>query len=118
MPVKPQLPLLPVIGMILLMGSASIYTGFGVSAYPRQEWLLELLISAAVLIPVINFLVVPGDFTKAVRLIGAMLLLHSIWDALHWPMLGWVDTPVDPRIPKLCPLFDIPVGIALLVRGR
>ncbi len=118
MPNKPQLPLLPVVGMLLLMWSASVYSGFGISAYPRQEWLLEILTAIVVIIPVLNLLIVPGDYSKAVRLVGATLLLHSVWDALHWPAFTIIDTPIDPRIPKICPIGDIPIGILLLIRGR
>ena len=104
--------------MLWLMWTASVYSGFGLSAFPRQEWLLETLISIVFLIPVINFLTCRGDFLLGVRIIGVMLLLHSGWDALHWTSLDIVRTPIDPRIPQLCPLFDIPLGILLLLRSK
>jgi hypothetical protein len=104
--------------MILLMWSASVYSAFGLSAYPRQEWLVESLVSIIFLIPVINFFKGPGSFTAAVRFVGLMLLAHSAWDLLHWPGHAVIDTPIDPRIPSYCPFMDIPVGIWLLVRGK
>jgi hypothetical protein len=115
---RPTLPLLPAMGMIALMWSASVYSGFGLSSFPRQEWLLELLVAAVFLLAVINLLVRPGTLSSAVRVIGAMLILHSVWDALHWPGNILVDTPIDPRIPRLCPVVDLILGPILLIRGK
>jgi hypothetical protein len=116
--VKPVLPTGPILGLIWLTGSASIYGAFGVTAFPRQEWLLELLASAVFLIPVLNLLRGRGSFSTAVRWLGLMLLAHSIWDALHWPELPVVLTPIDPRLARLCPTGDIVLGLWLVVRGR
>jgi hypothetical protein len=115
---RPDVPLGPILGMLLLMWSASVYSAFGLSAYPRQEWLIETLVSVIFLIPVVNFFKGPGSFSTATRFIGLMLLVHSMWDALHWPGLVIIQTPIDPRIPKYCPFLDLPVGAWLLARGR
>jgi hypothetical protein len=115
---KPQLPIMTVLGMLALMWSASVYSAFGLSAYPRQEWLLETLVSIVFVIPVINLLKGPGSFSHAVRAMGVMLLAHSIWDALHWPGSIMINTPIDPRIPMFCPFSDIPLGLWLLIRGK
>lgn len=115
---KPQLPLATVVGMLLLMWSASVYSGFGLSAYPRQEWLIELLVAIVMLIPVVNLLVTPGSLSSAVRFVGLALIAHSFWDALHWPGLTLIHTPIDPRITRICPIMDLPMGFWLLVRGR
>ena len=115
---KPQIPVLPILGVLTLMGSASVYSAFGISAYPRQEWLLEILVGAVFLIPVFNLFRGPGTFSSAVRFLGLALLLHSGWDALHWSMHPIIQTPIDPKIPALCPWIDLPLGVLLLVRGR
>src|SRR5436309_2743447 len=92
----PVTPIGPILGMLLLMWSASVYSAFGFSAFPRAEWLLEALVAIIFLIPVVNFLRKPGALGASVRIIGLMLLLHSVWDALHWPGHALIDTPIDP----------------------
>ncbi len=115
---KPNLPFLSFLGVLALLWSSSIYSGFGMAVFPRQEWLLETLVSAVFLIPVVNLLVLPGRLSRDVRMLGAALLLHSCWDALHLPSLHWVQTPIDPRFPLACPYVDIVLGFLLLIRGR
>ncbi len=100
------------------MWSASVYSAFGFSAYPRQEWLLETLASIIFLIPVINILRNTAHPASAARILGLMLLAHSGWDALHWPGNSLINTPIDPMFPKICPFLDIPTGILLLIRGQ
>jgi hypothetical protein len=116
--VKPVLPTGPILGLIWLTGSAAIYGAFGVTAYPRQEWLLELLASTLFLLPVINLLRGRSGYLSAVRWLGVALLAHSVWDALHWPELPVILTPIEPRLPRLCPLGDLILGALLAVRGR
>ena len=99
------------------MWSASVYSAFGLGAYPRQEWIIETIFAVMFILPVIKILRSGAD-TKIIRMIGLMLLAHSGWDALHWPGYAIIHTPIDPSIPKLCPLLDIPLGFLLVVRGR
>ena len=113
-----QLSLLPILGMMVLMWSASVYSAYGISAYPRQEWLVESLASIIFVIPVLNFFKGSRSMSGAVRLVGAMLLLHSVWDALHWPGQALLQTPIDPWIPRLCPFLDLSLGSWLLARGK
>ena len=104
--------------MIALIWSASVYSTFGLTAYPRQEWLLELLVGIVFILPIFSFLKGRGSMSASVRVMGAMLLLHTGWDALHWPGHILIHTPLDPRIPLLCTYFDLPLGFLLLIRGR
>jgi|GEM_PF-6469266 len=107
-----------IIGMLCLMWAASVYTAYGISAHPRQEWLVESLAGILFLIPVVNLLRGPGSLTVAARLIGGALIAHSVWDALHWPGSPIIQTPIDPWIPQVCPWIDLPVGALLLIRGK
>jgi len=105
-------------GMLVLMWVSAIYSAYGISAYPRQEWILEVLASVLFIIPVVNLLRVPKSLALAARLIGGMLILHTLWDALHWPDNPLINTPIDPWIPHFCPWIEIPLGSWLLIRGR
>jgi hypothetical protein len=115
---RETLPWFTLLGTLQLAISSGIYAFFGLTAYPRQEWLLEILVSVVFMLPALSLLKGNTTGKSAVRLIGIMLLFHSLWDTLHWPLLSVIDTPIDPRIPQICPYFDIPLGILLLVRGR
>jgi hypothetical protein len=115
---RPQLSMMTVLGIITLVGAATIYGSYGVTAYPRQEWIIEVLASIIFVIPVINLLRVPGSLATGVRILGGMLVLHSVWDAFHWPGASFIHTPIDPWIPQSCPFIDLPIGTWLLVRGR
>lgn len=109
---------LPSLGAVYLLGTSLLYAWYGIEAYPRQEWLLEAQVSVIFLLPIVNWLRGPQSGVpreKTVRLIGFMLLLHSAWDAAHWPGRTIVQTAVDPRLPELCPYFDIPLGLLLLI---
>jgi hypothetical protein len=115
---RPELTMMTVIGVITLISAASVYATYGVSAYPRQEWIVESLAALIFMIPVVNLLRLPGSITSGVRIMGGMLLLHSLWDTLHWPGSGLINTPIDPWIPKWCPIVDVVVGTWLLIRGK
>lgn len=113
---RPSIP--AILGMLALLWSSSVYSAFGIGTYPRQEWLLEVLVSILFALPVLEMLKGPARSVNAVRNMAIALLLHSLWDALHWPGHAWIDTPIDPRIPHLCPWIDLPLGAWLLVRGK
>lgn len=115
---RPKIPFLAITGMILLTWSLSVYSAYGISAFPRQEWLIEVLAALLFLIPVVRMLRGPASLSSAIRFLGAMMILHSVWDALHWPGYIVIDTPIEPWIPKICPILNIPVGFLLLIRGR
>jgi hypothetical protein len=106
-----------VLGMLVLMWSASVYSAYGLSAYPRQEWLIETLASVLFVIPVVNVLRGVGTLRSQLRWVGALLIAHSLWDALHWPAAPLIQTPIDPWIPELLPWLELPLGAYLLVRG-
>jgi hypothetical protein len=115
---RPRFSLMTVLGLILLIGAATIYGTYGISAYPRQEWIIELIASVIFILPVMNLLRVPGSLASGVRVLGGALLLHSVWDACHWPGTPLINTPIDPWIPQSCPFIDLPVGTWLLIRGK
>jgi hypothetical protein len=115
---QPSVPAIPVLGALLLVWAAATYTTAGLLAYPRQEWLVELLTGAVFVLPVFNLLRGGGSLSGSIRIVGLMLLIHSGWDALHWPGNPVIDTPIDPRIPRICPFLDIPMGMWLLIRGK
>lgn len=115
---RPRLSFFITVGIIALSGAAAVYAAYGVSAWPRPEWLIEVLAALIFLIPVFNLTMGKGDLASAARVLGAALLVHSLWDALHWPGFALLDTPIDPWIPQVCPLIDIPIGFWLLLRGR
>ena len=113
-----RLPFAAVMGLLLLIWSSSVYTSFGISAYPRQEWLVEALVGAIFILPALNLLKGLSQLGTAVRIVGGALILHSLWDALHWPGAALIQTPVDSWLPRTCPFLDLPVGFWLLLRGR
>ena len=115
---RPQLPFMTALGLLYLTISASSYAIFGLSAYPAQEWLLELLVAIVFLIPAVNLLVTEGKWDSGVRFVAGALLVHSLYGLLHWPSRPWIDTPVPHYIPKLFPVGDIFFGFWLLARGR
>ncbi len=115
---RPDLPFMSVLGSIALIWAASVYSAYGISAFPRQEWLVESLAAILFILPVVALLSQPGKLAPAVRIVGLMLLVHSLWDAAHWPGHAMIDTPIDPWIPKACPAVDVVLGMALLIRGK
>jgi hypothetical protein len=113
--------IIPILGTLLLMWSAAAYSVYGLAAYPHQEWLIETLAAIIFVLPVVKLLQGRGHperLGSTIRLIGAMLLLHSVWDALHWPGHAVIHSPVDPFVPRICPFLDLPMGFLLLVRGK
>ncbi len=116
--VKPHLSILCILGLLHLVGMAGVYLVFGLSAYPRQEWIIESLGAIVCLLPVVHLLRGLSPLPTAVRYLGAMLLLHSIWDALHWPGGPMIDTPMEAWIPRICPGIDAVLGFFLVLRGK
>jgi hypothetical protein len=114
---KPHLPVGSILGVLAMTGSCALYSAAGLSAYPRQEWIMEILVNALFLIPVVNLLRGGGNLSTFVRVLGLMLIVHTGWDAFHWPGSPLIDTPVDPWVPKSLPWFKIPLGVWLIVRG-
>lgn len=111
---------LPALGAVYLLGTSLLYAWYGITAFPRQEWLLEVQVSVIFLLPLVNWLRGPASGVSRERttwIVGLMLLLHSVWDATHWPGLTVVNTPVDPRLPRYCPYFDIGLGLLLLTQS-
>src|SRR3989338_5506457 len=82
---RPELPFMTAMGIIFLTMAATVYPAFGYAAYPRQEWLIELLAGVIFLIPAVDLLVTKGLLMPAARVVGAALLAHSGYDLLHWP---------------------------------
>jgi hypothetical protein len=111
---RPQLPLLVVLAIVYLAGSAGTYLAAGLGSYPRQEWLVEGLASAVFLIPVFNLLHAPGPIGPAIRFLGGTMLVHALWDAAHWPGRAWIDTPIEPLVPRLCWIGDVALGVFLI----
>ena len=109
---------IPILGATTLTISALTYLYYGATAYPRQEWLLEAEISIIFLLPILTLIRRTKGRDALIRLIGTMLLLHSIWDALHWPGRPIVQTPVNPWLPWICPFFDLPLGFWLVASGN
>lgn len=117
----PRLGLIPLLGVLLLIWSASVYSAFGIATFPRQEWVIESLASLVFLVPAVRILRGTRDqasLERTIRVVGFMLLLHTGWDALHWPGRSVIQTPVEPMIPSLLPFLEIPLGFLLLIRGR
>ena len=105
-------------GTLLLACSCSIYGLYGIRAYPRQEWLLEVLVSLVCLIPCFEILIGLLTFREAARWMGGMLIARSFWDALHWPAIPWIQTPVDPLLPQYAPFIEIPLALLMILKFR
>lgn len=110
-----------ILGVLSLMGAASTYALFGLAAFPRQEWLLELLAAALFLAPAFSLLRGRGRRSTLIRWVGAALLLHAGWDVLHVGVgayAGPIQTPIEPLLPKICIPIDLIFGVWLAFRGR
>src|SRR5947209_186881 len=59
--------LITILGVIALTRAATLYATFGISAYPRPEWLIEVLAAIIYLIPVFQILRAKGDRIRSVR---------------------------------------------------
>lgn len=106
------------VGATYLALSSLTYAFFGIRAFPDQEWLLETQISIIFLLPIVNLIRRVERRDSLVRLIGGMLILHSVWDALHWPGRPVVLTPVSAWLPQFCPFLDLPLGAWLWIAGN
>lgn len=102
------------IGALYLLLTCTLYAYFSIQAFPRQEWLLGVQVSILLCLPILH-LFRPGENPARVsRLLGLALIAHSFWDSLHWPGFPLIQTPVDPRLPTLCPFLDLALGALLL----
>lgn len=109
--------------VIYAIAANAFYSFYGMATFPAQEWVLEATFSIFFLLPVLSWF--KHKVIDAPLLVGLALGLvgHSVWDLMHWPALGQINTPIDPRLPVLCPIFDLGLAavlitVALLLRPQ
>jgi hypothetical protein len=115
---KPWLSFMTVTGIVLLAMAAGAYGAYGLASFPEPYWLIEGLAAILFVAPIYNVFRGRGTLRTAVRIIGAALIVHAGWDALHWPEFALIQTPVDPWLPRWCPAVDLPVGLWLVLFGK